>query len=242
VLAISEHTKSDVCEYLGIHPERVFVTPLAADRRVFYPCSDPERLEVIRTKYGIPPGPYLLSLNTLEPRKNLDHAIRAFSRVVHEERVRDLRFVLVGATGWRYETIFSSLAEAGLARAQIVFPGYVADEDLATLYSGALGFIYPSLYEGFGLPPLEAMQCGVPVVTSNTSSLPEVVGDAGIMLNPQDVSGLAQSMLDLYRDASLRERMRAKSIAQAQRFDWNRSVDATLAAYRTALTGSTGRT
>lgn len=234
-LAISESTKSDLCEHRGIDPARVFVTSLAADEELFYPCGDPNRLRSVRERYSIPEGPYILSLNTLEPRKNLDHAIRSFASLVRQERVPDLRLVLVGAKGWRYERIFAAIKNAGLASDRIVLTGYVADEDLAPLYSGALAFVYPSFYEGFGLPPLEAMQCGVPVITSNTSALPEVVGSAGILLDPMDVDGLAHSMLQLYQDSSLREQMAFQSLMRAEQFSWKRCVDETIAAYRTAL-------
>lgn len=234
-LAISESTKADLCEYQGTDPSRVFVTPLAADPLTFFPCTEPERLREVRERYGIGDGPYLLSLNTLEPRKNLDHAVRAFAAVTRQERASDLRLVLVGAKGWRYERIFEALRAAGMEEGRIIVTGFVADEDLAPLYSGAVAFVYPSFYEGFGLPPLEAMQCGVPVITSNTSSLPEVVGEAGILLDPTDEDGLAHCMLQLYRDSALREEMRTRSLQRARQFTWERCVAATFDAYRTAL-------
>lgn len=234
-LAISEVTKADLCEYRGVDPARVFVTHLAADPELFHPCPDPEQRAVVRRRYGIPEGPYVLSLNTLEPRKNLDHLVRAFVRLLQQEHLRDLSLVLVGAQGWKYEKVFEAIAEAGPVRERILLTGYVADEDLAALYSGALAFVYPSLYEGFGLPPLEAMQCGTPVITSNTSSLPEVVGDAGILLDPRDTDGLCQSLLELYRSESLRAEMRHRSLVRAQRFSWHRCIAQTLAAYRTVL-------
>jgi glycosyltransferase involved in cell wall biosynthesis len=236
VVCNSQATKNDLCDYLGFDPAHVFVTPFAAAPEMFHPVADPASIASVRSEYGIPDDvPYVLSLNTLEPRKNMDHAIRSFVRLVQEERIADLHFVLVGAKGWQYDRILEAVSEAGAVRERIVFTGYVADEDLAALYSGALAFVYPSIYEGFGFPPLEAMQCGVPVITSNTSSLPEVVGDAGIMLDPTDSDGLSQSMLDLYRAPSLREQMRAKSLARASEFSWERCTQETIAAYKTAL-------
>lgn len=234
-LAISESTRNDLCEYRGMDPERVFVTPLAADPALFHPCGDEERQAAVRRRYGIPEAPYFLSLNTLEPRKNLDHAIRAFARLVEQERLADVYFVLVGSQGWKYDRILEAIAGAGSARDRIIVTGYVADEDLAALYSGALAFVYPSLYEGFGLPPLEAMQCGVPVVTSNNSSLPEVVGDAGVMVDADDLDGLCGCLLQLHRDAEIRERMRERSLARARLFSWDRCVEQTLDAYRSTL-------
>ncbi len=234
-LAISEATKADLCEYQGVDPARVFVAHLAADPELFYPETDAECRAAVRRRYGIPEAPYVLSLNTLEPRKNMDHAIRAFASLVRQERIPDLYFVLVGAKGWHYEKIFAAIAEAGEVRERIILTGYVEDADLAALYSGALAFVYPSLYEGFGLPPLEAMQCGVPVITSNTSSLPEVVGDAGILLDPHDRDGLCQSLLALYGNPTLQEELCATSLARARLFNWERCVQEILAGYRTAL-------
>ena len=120
-------------------------------------------------------------------------------------------------------------------RHRIVITGYVPDEDLAALYSGAMVFVYPSFYEGFGLPPLEAMQCGVPVIVSNTSSLPEVVGDAGILVDPKDGDAICQGILNIYRDNILKMQMTANSLKNAERFSWKRCAEETLAAYRTSL-------
>jgi glycosyltransferase involved in cell wall biosynthesis len=171
----------------------------------------------------------------MERRKNVEQVIKCFSRLVHEEGIKDLRLVLVGAQGLGYEGILNAIASFDIPRDSIVLTGYVADEDLAALYSGASGFIYLSLYEGFGLPPLEAMQCGTPVITSNTSSLPEVVGEAGIMVDPTDEDAICQSLLDVYRDAGLRAQMSRDSLDRARQFSWDRCVRETIAAYKTAL-------
>jgi glycosyltransferase involved in cell wall biosynthesis len=141
----------------------------------------------------------------------------------------------VGAKGWRDEGIYAAIEDAGVVRDQIILPGYVADADLAPLYSGALAFVYTSLYEGFGLPPLEAMQCGVPVVTANTSSLPEVVGDCGLTVDPADADALSQAMLDLHRSAPLRAELAQKGLARSRHFTWDRCVHDTVAAYRAAV-------
>ncbi|MET0397516.1 MAG: glycosyltransferase family 1 protein [Longimicrobiaceae bacterium] len=235
VACISEATRRDLCGHTGIAPERVFVTPLAASRELFHPVDDPAALAAVRARYGIPDAPYLLSLNTLEPRKNLGTAVRAFARLVEQERIGDLRLVLVGARGWDFTEVFDAVERSPALRDRVLFPGYVADRDLAALYSGALAFVYPSLYEGFGLPPLEAMQCGVPVVTSDTSALPEVVGGAGRMVAPDDVDGFAAALGELYGDAELRAELGRRSLARAREFSWERCTRETLAAYRTAL-------
>jgi glycosyltransferase involved in cell wall biosynthesis len=236
VVCISQKTKEDLCNHRkDIDPRRVFVTPLAASEW-FYPCRDAAQMEAVRSKYKIPAGQYLLSLCTFEPRKNLAHLIRCFSQLVRQEPLKDLRLVLAGSLGWKYESIFAELTRTdGAVRERIIIAGRVADEDMAALYSGATAFIYPSLYEGFGLPPLEAMQCGTPVITSNTSSLPEVVGNAGIMVDPRDTDGLCQAMLRLVTETDLRQMMSKKSLEQAGRFSWAHCADQTIAAYETAV-------
>jgi glycosyltransferase involved in cell wall biosynthesis len=190
----------------------------------------------VTSRYGIPgDAQYLLSVNTLEPRKNMQHAIRCFSAMIQAERIRDLHFVLVGTNGWRYEEILATVADCNLASDRIITTGYVPDDDLAPLYSGALAFVYPSLYEGFGLPPLEAMQCGTPVITSNTSALPEVVGDAGIMVTPDDADALCHAMRDMYQRPDLRTASGKRAIERAADFSWDRYTDNVVAAYRVAM-------
>ena len=158
--------------------------------------------------------------------------------LVRAERLDDLHLVLTGERGWNADGIFAASGELADLRDRIVFTGYVDDVDLAPLYSGALAFAYPSLYEGFGLPPLEAMQCGTPVVTSNAASLPEVVGDAGRMVDPADGAGLAQALLDLYRDPALRADASARGLLRARQFTWARYAERCVAGYRAALAGA----
>ncbi len=234
-ICISDSTKNDLCNYRkDIDPSRVFVTHLAASE-LFYPCDDSEKIDAVKKKYQIPDGPYILSLNTLEPRKNMAHTIRSFARMVEQQNIKDLSLVLVGTKGWLYDEIFEELSKNSALKDRIIVTGFADNEDLAALYSGAVAFVYPSLYEGFGLPPLEAMQCGVPVITSDTSSLPEVVGDAGIMVSPTDEDALCQSMLDIYNSDSLRKTMSLKSIEQAKKFSWEKCMRETIDAYKTAL-------
>jgi glycosyltransferase involved in cell wall biosynthesis len=235
VLCISQATSDDLCNQLAIDPSRITVTPLAASSDLFYRCRDREEIGTVRRLHGIPDGPYVLSVNTIEPRKNVGQVLRSFVRLVTEQNINDLNLVLVGAHGWLYEDILKEIAAQDSLRDRIVVTGYVADEHLAPLYSEALAFVFPSFYEGFGLPPLEAMQCGVPVLTSNTSSLPEVVGDAGFMFDPNDTDGFCQALFELYRSASLRETMSLKSLARAQEFSWEKCVAQTIAAYGAVL-------
>lgn len=234
-LCISHSTKDDLCNYAKhVDPAKVLVTHLAASN-LFYPCTSPQQIEQVRAKYSIPDVPYLLSLSTLEPRKNIDHLIRCFAQLVQQEKLQDLYLVLVGTKGWNYDQIFAEISNNSALQDRIIVTGYVADEDLAALYSSAMAFVYPSFYEGFGLPPLEAMQCGIPVITSNTSSLPEVVGDAGIMLDPKDQDGLCHRLLQIYTDTDLRQTMSRQSLEQAKKFSWERCTQETIAAYKQAL-------
>ena len=235
VIAPSEATRADLCEFGVGSPERIIVIPLAVDPERFHPCADPARMQALRERLGIGDRPYLLALNTIDLRKNMEGVVRAFVQAVRQERIGDLSLVLAGHAGGGSERLAAVLAEAGEVRERIIVPGYVPDDDLAPLYTGALGFVYPSFYEGFGLPPLEAMQCGTPVIASNTSSLPEVVGDAGILVDPRDDDALSHAMLRLYHDPALRERLHHASLARASQLSWKRYIAETLAAYRTAL-------
>ena len=235
VITISRSAKADFCNYTGLAEERVHVIPLAANEDLFRPCHDLERMANVRAKHGIPEGPYLLSVCTFEPRKNLRHVIRSFVELIraHPE-LSDLSLVLTGGQGWMFEPILAELAGSTLPSGRIITTGYVPDADLPPLYSGALAFLYLSRYEGFGLPPLEAMQCGAPVIVSNTSSLPEVVGEAGILLSPDDQNGLCQAILDLYLQPSQRAHLAEKSIQQARQFGWEENVRQTVEVYNLA--------
>ncbi len=237
VLAISEHTRADLLTAVpALVPERVHVTPLAADRAVFRPCTDETRLAAVRARYGLPAdAPYVLTVATLAPHKNLPTLLRAFAELVRAERLGDLHLVLVGARGWGADSVTAEVGRLDELRGRVIFTGYVDDADLAPLYSGALAFAYPSLYEGFGLPPLEAMQCGTPVIASNTSSLPEVVGDAGLLVDPRDPDALAQAILDVYSDGALRADLSRRALARAQEFSWARYARETVGAYRAAI-------
>jgi glycosyltransferase involved in cell wall biosynthesis len=235
VFAISQCTKDDLCTCAKLDPARVFVTPLAAAREQFYPCQDSARIQAVREKYGIPfHARFLLSVNTLEPRKNMERAVRSFAQMVQENSIDDLYYVLVGTRGWQYEQILSAIADCKLASDKIIVVGYISDEELAPLYSGALAFVYPSEYEGFGLPPLEAMQCGTPVIASNTSSLPEVVGNAGILIDPGDGDALSDAMLTMYRHPAIRDSLANRALQRAHVFSWDRYTDAVLDGYKSS--------
>jgi predicted O-linked N-acetylglucosamine transferase (SPINDLY family)/glycosyltransferase involved in cell wall biosynthesis len=235
VCCISKSTKQDICKYkASLNEKQVFVTYLAADQEKFYPCYDRELIIKTKQRYKIPNQPYLLSLSTLEPRKNIAHVIRCFLTLIKKRHIDDLNLVLIGTKGWQYEEIFAEIDRYKELEHRIIITGYLPDEDLAPLYSGALAFMYVSLYEGFGLPPLEAMQCGTPVITSNTSSLPEVVGDAGIMLDSHDEIGLCDAIFKLYSEPEYRENLAQKSVQQAEKFTWDKYVQETIKIYELA--------
>ncbi len=236
IMCPSNASRNDLCDHLAgyIDPDKVQVIPWAASS-LFHPCSDSECLTAIPLKYKIPKSRYFLSLSTIEPRKNLDTLIRSFYQLLQQERIHDLCLVLAGPFGWDYKGIFQEVLKNKQFARRIIFTGYIADEDMAALYSSAIAFVCPSLYEGFGLPPLEAMQCGTPVISSNVSSLPEVVGEAGLLVNPQDEEAIAQAMLKLYRSTELRADLSQKGINRAALFSWQRCAQQTVNLYRQAL-------
>ncbi len=234
ILCISESTKNDLCNHLDfINPENVFVTHLAASS-LFHPETNQDTISTVKKKYKIPASPYLLSLSTLEPRKNIETAMQAFLQLVRQEKVPGLNLVLVGSKGWKIAPVIKQFSKNPALKGRLIFTGYVNDDDLAALYSGASAFVYPSYYEGFGLPPLEAMQCGVPVIASDNSSIPEVVGKAGILIDPHDKDALSQGMLDVINSKKLRSTLKKKSLQQAKKFSWEKHTKSTISAYRTA--------
>ena len=237
VICISQNTKQDFCDYTGMKPERIFVTSLAASS-YFFPVTDSAIVASALKRYKVPNSPYLLSLCTLEPRKNLSFLIRCFLKIISEKPGQELNLVLVGVGGWKNAEIFQIVEENSQLKSRVIFTGYVPDIDLSAIYSGALAFVYPSLYEGFGLPPLEAMQCGVPVITSNTSSLPEVVDKAGILIDPSQEDDLCQAILRVVEDAELRSELSRKSIQQAAKFSWDNCAEQTMKAYQIAANNS----
>jgi len=229
VITISEQSRKDIQHYLGISRERISVTyPAAAS--IFRPVVAVDVASVL-ARYGVT-SPYILSVGTLEPRKNLARVIEAFADLRHRRVVSpQLKLVLVGRRGWLEHPIFATVRRLELEE-HVHFTGYVAEGDLPALYSGASVFVYPSLYEGFGIPPLEAMACGCPVVTSNCSSLPEVVGDAALQADPNDVMQITQAMERVLTDEALAQEMRQKGLRRAEQFSWRRCAEETIAVYR----------
>jgi glycosyltransferase involved in cell wall biosynthesis len=233
IIAISDHTRRDLVERLGAPPERIIVTPLAHDVDLAR-VTDPKRLAAVRKRYGLPEH-FILFLGALEPRKNLPRLLEAYAALPAGLR-REVHLVVAGVRGWLNDSIHARVAELGL-EASVRFAGYIDGHDLAAVYSLATMFAYPSLYEGFGLPVLEAMACGTPVLTSDVSSLPEVAGDAAVLVSPADVGSIAAGLRRLLDSSSLRDELSTRGIGRASRFSWQRCARQTLDVYR-ALAGS----
>lgn len=213
VIAVSEATRRDLIEFYQTPPEKISVLyhGVTAD---FQPVTDPGKLAAVRQKYGLGEKPFILSVGTLQPRKNYRRLIQALARLDDS-----LALVIVGGQGWNYEDIRSEVARLKLEM-RVHILGFVANADLPALYSAASLFVYPSLYEGFGLPALEAMACGTPVVVSNQSALPEVVGEAGLLVDPHQVEDIAAAIARLLDDANMRRQFAQAGQARAAKFTW----------------------
>ncbi len=238
VISISQATANDLIKHYGIDPAKIRVIPHGFDRDKFRPVLDPEQIADTRVRYGIEPGPYLLYVGTIQPRKNLERLLDAFATLVNDASFnyparKQLQLVLGGKPGWLSEPIMAKAASLKMP-SQIKVVGYVADNDLPALYSGAEAFVFPSLYEGFGLPALEAMACGTPVICSNAGSLPEVVGEAALLHPPQSVEEMGAVLRRLLLSDTLQDELRYKGLQQAEKFSWEKCTVQTLEAIERA--------
>lgn len=228
VVTISESSKRDIVEYMGVSPERIWVTPLASRY-----AEDTQAVNRAVKAVDLGDRPVVLFVSTLEPRKNVVRLIQAFEQLKTKRRI-DHQLVLVGQRGWQFEPIFEAIA-ASPWRHHIRHLNYLSDAEVAYCYQNADVFAYPSLYEGFGLPVLEAMTLGCPVVAANTSSLPEVAGDAALLVDPTNVEELAEALGRVIGDRTLRQTMIDRGYQQSAQFSWTRTAKSTLAAYRSLL-------
>jgi glycosyltransferase involved in cell wall biosynthesis len=223
VLADSIATKTDLIELLRTPAEKITVLYGGVDAR-FAPVRDPDKLATVRARYNIGSEPFVLGLGTIQPRKNYERLVQAFANLLAlEPLASNLRLVIVGGKGWLYDSIFAQVKRLGVAD-RVMFPGFVDDHDLPALYSAATLFAFPSIYEGFGLPVLEAMACGTPVVTSNTSSLVEVGGDAALLVEPTNVDAIADAMRRILQGADLQRTLTTRGFEQARRFTWEKAA------------------
>jgi glycosyltransferase involved in cell wall biosynthesis len=232
ILADSESTKRDLVELMAVSPERIHVVYPGVEER-FRPVVDQPVLDSVRQRYRLPER-FVLGLSTLQPRKNFDGLVAAFGRMLQEYRgepaLDDLDLVIAGGKGWMVEDLQKQVADAGLLE-RMHFCGYVRDQDLPALYTLASVFAFPSWYEGFGIPVVEAMACGTPVVSADNSSLPEAAGDAGLLVDAGDVGGWAEAMWRLVADEELRGPLIDAGREQAKRFRWEKAASQVLQVY-----------
>ena len=231
IVVPSEHTKNELIQLYRTDPDKIAVTYEGVDKQ-FRPMDCNVTRAWVSGKYGIH-SPYVLALGVIQPRKNLGRLLEGFAQLKGNLE-SEHKLVIVGKQGWKESGIERRIADLGLAE-DVILTGYVPYGDLPALYSAADVFVYPSVYEGFGLPPLEAMACGTPVITSDCSSLPEVVGEAGIMVDPYDPDAFAEAMARVLSSESLRAEMSTRGLAQASKFSWDKMAQETLEVYQTVM-------
>lgn len=230
ILAYSESTKGDIVQYLDVDPDRITVAPMAVDEG-FLPLAREEAAGLVAERYGIS-EPFLLFVSTLDPRKNVIGLLRAFALLAKEI---PHRLVLIGSPGWNADAIFETIENLGIGD-RIVRPGFVPHLELPAFYCAADAFVFPTHYEGFGLPLLEALVCGCPVVTADNSSVPEVTGDGALRVDSKDVEGFANAVRLILSDSELREKLVAKGKAHAEKFSWHTCARTTMDLYRKLAT------
>lgn len=231
IITISESSKNDIIRCLHLPERKIRVIYPGVDD-IFQPVKDDEKLEWVRNRYGIKKD-FILSVGVLEPRKNLDRLIRAFYLLVRKGDF-DLQLVIVGKKGWAYQPVLDLPEQLGM-KDRVIFTGYVPEQDLPLFYSAALLFVYPSVYEGFGIPVLEAMACGAPVITSNISSMPEISEGAGLLVDPYDIQAMAQAIKKLLVDKEMQKKMSEAGLQRARKFSWEKMALSTLELYREVL-------
>jgi glycosyltransferase involved in cell wall biosynthesis len=236
-LSVSEATRTQMIDAYALEPSRATAVHSGCNAEWFHPVDDPAHRERVRRKYKIPDGPFLLTLSTIEPRKNLAGALRAFDLLIKEYDQPDVVLVIAGARGWKSRNVFR---QAGLSPDRVHLTGYIDDQDLAALYSEARGFVFASHYEGFGFPVLEAMRCGIPVIYGNNSALPEIVADAGLPVDADDVRDIARQLDRLLTDDDLARTFGKRALYRASEFSWARTAQETLAVYEQVLLNCSG--
>ena len=229
IVTLSNYSRRDICETYRISTEKVTVTPAAAPMH-FGPVGRETELKRIRQRYGID-SDYILSLSSIQPRKNLVRLIEAYSSLRNARAQSKLpTLVIAGKRGWLDADVFRAAEQSGLGT-DVLFIGYVAEPDLPALFSAAASFVYPSYFEGFGLPVLEAMQCGTPVIAGNRTSIPEIAGDAALLFDPFDSQALAAALAQVMDDGELRASLRKRGLARAAQFSWQDTARRTLKVY-----------
>jgi glycosyltransferase involved in cell wall biosynthesis len=236
IITLSESARKDILRYLKVPKEKVRVV-MGAASPAFHPITDPAHLDSVRARHGLH-DPYILYVGTIEPRKNLPRLVQAFANL--KRRGLPHKLVIVGQQGWQTEPIYAEIERLSI-KSDVIFTGYVPFEDLPAIYTMAEAMAFPSLYEGFGLPVIEAMACGTPVVTSRSSSLIEVAGDAGLLVNPLSVEELEDALHRLLADPTLKDDLRHRGLERATHLTWERTAQATLDVYDGVLAPKSSR-
>jgi glycosyltransferase involved in cell wall biosynthesis len=237
IISVSQCTKDDLVRVLGVPPERIAVIHEAAQPG-FHPIGDQEALERVRRRHGIT-KPFFYHVGNVEPRKNLPRLLKAFLSL--RGRLKgQAQMVISGQEGWLTRRLHGEIGRLDLGQ-DVIFTGYLPQEELPLMMNAACAFVFPSLYEGFGLPALEAMSCGTPLITSNLSSLPEIVGDAALLVEPKDEEQIAEAMWRVFEDAQLRQRLSSLGLEQAARFSWPKAARQTMQVYMDARQEARGR-
>lgn len=234
IVTVSAFSKKEIVRLLHIPEGNITVIPNAVDHTVYHTDYSKDQLKMARSRYGIRED-YFLYLGTIEPRKNLERLLDAYARLCREKPDAP-QLVLAGRRGWLCNGIYEKARSLHLGN-KILFTGYVRQQDSPMLMCGAAAFVFPSLYEGFGMPPLEAMACGTPVITSNTTSLPEVAGDAAVLVNPKSRSEIYRAMKQMLEDSSVTDRCRKRGTARAKQYTWEKSAKMLSDLYRKLETG-----
>ncbi len=229
IVTDSEFSKSEIIRYFSEHSEKIRVVPCGVDCEKFKPCENPETIAEVKKSLEIN-GDYFLYVGTIEPRKNLVRLIRAY-KVFSKHVENPPKLVLAGAKGWLCDDIYALVKKLNLEK-QVIFTKYVPSEDMTPLMCGAMAFVFPSLYEGFGMPPLEAMACGVPVLTSGEASLPEVTGDCAVVCDAYSVKSIAKGLYRLYKNPDLRSDLSRRGIERSKLFTWELSAEKLYNIYR----------
>jgi glycosyltransferase involved in cell wall biosynthesis len=226
MIAVSNHTKKDIIDLLKVPEDKISVIYEAADAK-FKPTKDKECLNKVKEKYGINQD-FILHVGTLNPRKNLGFLIDVFAEVA--KKIPNYQLVIAGKKGWYYENIMLQVKALGIED-KVLFIGYIDEEDKVAMYGAATLLAFPSLYEGFGLPPLEAMSCGLPVIASNRSSIPEIIGLAGPLIDPKDKLAWVKTIIAILNDKNKLAEYSQKGLVQASRFSWRKTAQETIKVY-----------
>lgn len=234
IVTDSNFSKSEIEKYYPKYADKVKVVPCGVDLKRFHPIEDTSYIDIVKQKFNIE-GDYFLYVGTIEPRKNLTRLMESYS--IFAQRYHDCpKLVLAGGKGWLNGEIYNSIERLGL-KDVTTFTDYVPSENMCALINGAIGFLFPSVYEGFGMPPLEAMACGVPVLTSREASLPEVVGNSAVMVDAYSTESIADGIVKLYTDEALRKELSAKGLKRAEKYTWENASKILYKVYEDLLNG-----